>query len=30
MEDLIAAADDELLRAKRKSRNFIAVQGKRR
>ena len=30
MEDLIAAADDELLRAKRKSRNFIAVQGRRR
>ena len=28
-EDLIAAADAELLRAKRKSRNYIAVQGRR-
>lgn len=30
VEDLIAAADEELLRAKRKSRNFIAIQGRRR
>lgn len=30
IEDLIATADEELLRAKRKSRNFIAVQGRRR
>ena len=30
IEDLIAAADTELFKAKRKSRNFIAVQGRRR
>ncbi|MHA7859330.1 MAG: GGDEF domain-containing protein [Henriciella sp.] len=29
IDDLIAAADEELLRAKRKSRNFISVQGRR-
>ncbi|NQY14270.1 MAG: GGDEF domain-containing protein [Henriciella sp.] len=29
IEDVIAAADNELMRAKRKSRNFIAVQGRR-
>lgn len=29
VEDVIAAADSELLRAKRKSRNFISVRGRR-
>jgi len=30
VEDVIAAADEELLRAKRRSRNYISVQGRRR